>query len=111
MAVTENEPIGTWPCAISSRKRHRSTMPPGELPRAGYEAGDAALVAVDVLEGAAAPARETDAEDRADVPVGDRLDHALVEALDRLDRLGEQHPLLEVAQRNLRRVLHRGEQL
>src|SRR5204863_7623277 len=68
----------------------------GQLARSGHEAGRAALVAVDVLEHSAGPAGEADAEDRADVGVGNRLDHALVEALDRLDRLDEQHPLLQV---------------
>src|SRR3954471_9293055 len=56
----------------------------GELTRAGDEAGEAPVVAVGVLEDAARPAGEPDAHDRPDVRVGDRLDHALVEALDRL---------------------------
>ena len=50
-------------------------------------------------------------EDRADVGVGDGLEHALVEALDRLERLGEQHPLLDVLERDRRRVLDRREGL
>src|SRR5205823_5327954 len=60
-----------------------------------------AVVAVDVLEHSTGPAREADAEDRADVRVGHRLDHALVEALDRLDRLDEQHALLQVFERDV----------
>src|SRR3954447_25067394 len=75
-----------------------------QLAGARDEAGQAALVAVNVLDPAPGPAREADAEDRADVRVGDRHDHPLVQALDRLDRLDEQHPLLEVAQVDLRGV-------
>src|SRR5688572_28087418 len=44
---------------------------PGELTRAGDEAGEAALVAVDVLQDATGPAREPDAQDRPDVRVRD----------------------------------------
>src|SRR3954447_8494400 len=83
----------------------------GQLARPGDEPGDPALVTVDVLEHAPGPAGEADAHDRADVGVGDRLDDALVEALDRLDGLDEQHPLLEVPQRDPRRVLDRRERL
>src|SRR5690606_13940845 len=39
----------------------------GQLARPGHEAGQAALVAVDVLQHAAGPAGEADAEDGADV--------------------------------------------
>src|SRR5450755_4793884 len=39
----------------------------GEVARAGHESGQAALVAVDVLQDAAGPAREADPEDRPDV--------------------------------------------
>src|ERR1700729_3060951 len=71
----------------------------GELAGAGYEAGQTPVVSVDVLQDAAGPARETDAHDRTDVGIGDGFDHALLQAPDRLDRLDEQHPLLEVLQR------------
>src|SRR4051794_7048475 len=71
----------------------------GQLAGARDEPGQPALVAVDVLEHAAGPAREPDAHDRADVGVGDRLDDALVEALDRLDGLDEEHALFEVDER------------
>src|SRR5690606_35073159 len=85
----------------------------GALARAGDErlragAVDGVLVAVDVLEHAARPAGEADAEDRADVRVRDRLDDALVEALHRLDRLDEQHPLLEVLERDVEVVAAEG---
>src|SRR5262245_34093044 len=43
----------------------------GQFTGAGYEAGQAALVAVDVLDHAAGPRGEADAEDGADVGVGD----------------------------------------
>src|SRR5436305_8271706 len=68
----------------------------GQLAGARDEPREAAFVAVDVLQHAARPAREPDAHDRSDVGVGHRLDDALAEALDRLDRLDEQHALLEV---------------
>src|SRR3954454_11721339 len=73
----------------------------GQLARPGDEARQPALVAVDVLEHAAGPAREPDAHDRPDVGVGHRLDDALVEALDRLDGLDEEHALLEVGERHV----------
>src|SRR5690349_16886023 len=58
----------------------------GQLARPSDEcrrsaAVDRGLVAVDVLEHAARPAGEANPEDRADVGVGDRFDHTLVEAL------------------------------
>src|SRR5215218_8952917 len=103
--------------ALDERGRRGETLAVGggELLGPLDEAGEAVvglgLISVDVLEHAAGPAGEADAHDRADVRVGDRLDHALVEALDRLDRLDEQHPLLEVAQRDRRRVRDRRERL
>ena len=48
-----------------------------------------ALVAVDELRRAAGDGREADAEDRADVGLGGRADHALVEAADGLHGLDE----------------------
>src|SRR3954469_1770415 len=82
-----------------------------ELARPGDETGQAAVVAVDVLQHAARPAREADAHDGADVGVGHGLDHALVEALDALHRLDEEHPLLQVAQVDRGRVLDRRERV
>jgi len=64
-----------------------------------HEASGTAVVAVHILEHAARPAREADADDRADVRIGNRLDDAFVEGLDCLDGLGEQHPLLEIPKR------------
>src|SRR5947209_6516745 len=82
----------------------------GELPRPSNEGGWTrpvlrVLVAVDVLKDAAGPAGEADAEDRADVRVRRGLDHTLVKALDRLERLREQHALLEVAQIDRARIV------
>src|SRR4051794_8846023 len=71
------------------RRLEALAVAPGELAGPRGEAGDPALVAIDVREPPAAPSREADAQDGADVAVGDRLDDALVEALDRLDGLGE----------------------
>src|SRR5690606_30238848 len=65
------------------------------------EALEPALVLVHVLHHTTGPRRETDPEDRADVGVLHRVEHAFVEALDRLQRLGEQHPLLEVLERHV----------
>src|SRR5699024_481170 len=62
------------------------------------EAGQAALVLVDVLEDTTRPRRESDAEDRPDVRIRHRGEHSLIEALDRLDRLGEEHPLLQIVE-------------
>ena len=49
--------------------------------------------------------------DRADVRVGDGLDHTLVVAADRLDRLDEEHPLLEVPQGERGGIVDRRERL
>src|SRR5580765_4669344 len=59
------------------------------------------LVAGDELGSATGRRREADAEDRADVRVGRRGDHTLLEALGRLDGLAHEHALLEVDQRVL----------
>ncbi len=74
----------------------------GELAGTRHETGQAALVLVRVLQRTAGPRRESAAEDRPDVRGGDRGDRALVEAGDRLQRPGEQHPLLQVLQRQHR---------
>src|SRR2546423_696821 len=71
-----------------------------QLLRPRHEAGDAAVVAVDVLDHAAGPGREADAQDRADVRLGDRTQHALVQAAHRIQRLGEEHALLHVLERD-----------
>src|SRR5690606_24716475 len=73
----------------------------GEFPRPRHETLQASLVLVDVLDHATGPRRETDAHDRADVGVLDGVEHALVEALHRLERLGEEHALLQVLERHV----------
>ena len=74
----------------------------GELAGPRHETGLAAGISDDVLRRATGPRREADAHDRADVGVGGRREHALVEALLGLQRLGEQHPVDHVLQRWLR---------
>src|SRR5687767_1502047 len=83
----------------------------GQLAGAGDEALDTALVAVDVLQDAAGPAGEADTHDRADIGVGDGLDDALVDALDRLEGLDEEHALLQVLEVDRGGILDRRERV
>src|SRR5665809_42943 len=59
------------------------------------------LVAGHKLGRATGVRREADAHDRTDVGRGGRLDDPLLEALRGLERLREQHPVLDVLQRDL----------
>src|SRR5215468_10497754 len=71
-------------------------VPIGQLIGARHESRYA--VSVDVLQHATGPGREADAHDGADVRVRHGGDDVLLQAPHRLDRLGEQQPLLQLLQ-------------
>lgn len=56
---------------------------------------------VDVADDATGPSGETDAEERTDVGIGCAAQHAFVEAVCGIDRLGDQHPTLHVLEGDL----------
>src|SRR3954452_24985334 len=99
--MPSDRPSGRLCSLLGSRSQRRRWGEPVAVPRRelvgpGHETGDTTRVLLDVLGNPAGPRREADAEDRADVGVRRGRQDPLVEALDRLERLGEQHPLLRV---------------
>src|SRR5574338_61766 len=85
---------------LEQRRRRREALAVTlrEFPGASCEGTHADVV--DELDRTTGPGRESPAEDRTDVRVARRFQHALVEAAHRLDRLRVEHPVLDVLERD-----------